>query len=160
MRVEVLQRMASAKRGNSLAALAIALAIGGCSDDDSARVPVECKEGADEVRAALARAPARVELGGTALSDCLTRGSGSADLQQVGAAYIGAATGLADAARLRASAPEALQLGYLVGAVERGAARTQGVHDELRRRVEQELTGVDTRSAQYRRGYAAGRDGG
>jgi len=157
MGLQVLQRMASAKRGKALVALAIALAIGGCSSDDPPRAAVECKEGAEALRAALAQAPARVELGDTPLSECLTRGSSAADLQQVGAAYIATATVLADQARVHPAGPEALQLGYLVGAVRRGAARTQGVHDELRRRVEQELTGVDIRSAGYRRGYEAGR---
>ena len=161
MGVQVLQRMCSAKRGKPLAVVAIALAIGGCSsDDDSPGAPVACKEGPDGVRAALARAPARVEVAGTPLSECFTRGSSSADLQQVGASYVAVAAGLADEARLRPDGPAALRLGYLVGAARHGASETQGVHDELVRRIEQELTGVDTRSAQYRRGYEAGRSRG
>lgn len=156
MRVQVLQRMPSGKRGKSLTALAIAVAIGGCGDDDSPPVPVACKEGPASVRAALARAPARVELGGTPLSECFTRGSGAADLQQVGASYVAAVARLADEARLRPAGPATLQLGYLVGAARRGADGTQGVHEELMRRIEQELAGVDRRSPQYRRGFEAG----
>jgi hypothetical protein len=159
MRVQVLQRMASAKRGKAPALLAMALAVGGCGNGDHA-VPVACKGGTGPVRAALARAPARVDLDGTRLSDCFTRSSDPADIQQVGAAYVAAAAGLADGARLRPEGPEALRLGYLVGAARRGAGRTQGVHDELVRRIEQELGGVNTRSAAYRRGYGAGRDHG
>ena len=159
MRVEVLQRMAPRKRGKALA-LAIALALTGCSDSGDEAVPVACKEGPDAVRAALARAPEQVELGGTPLSQCFTRGASGADLQQVGAAYVAAAARLADEARLRPEGAGALRLGYLVGAARRGASGTQGVHEELMRRIEQELIRVDTGSAAYRRGYEAGRSRG
>ncbi|HEX8742679.1 MAG TPA: hypothetical protein VF712_06065 [Thermoleophilaceae bacterium] len=152
--------MRSANRGKALAALAIALSAAGCSRSDDAAVPVGCKEGPDSVRAALARAPARVELDGTPLSECFTRGSAGADLQQVGASYVTVAGRLADRARLEPDGPDALRLGYLVGAARRGASSTQGVHDELMRRIEQELTGLDTGTAAYRRGYRAGRDHG
>ena len=161
MRVQVLQRMRFAKPGKSLLVLAIALSIGSCSKSEGdPGVPVACKEGADSVRAALARAPARVELDGTPLSECFGRGADSAELQTVGAAYVSAAATLADAARERPDGPEALRLGYLVGAAKRGAASTQGVHEELMRRIEQELIGVETASAAYRRGYEAGRSRG
>jgi hypothetical protein len=161
MRVQVLQRMPSAKRGKALAALAIALSVGGCSSDgDDDGTPVACREGPEAVRAALARAPARVELDGTPLSGCFARGAESADVQLVGASFLPAATALADAARGRPEGPEALQLGYLVGATRRGASGTQGVHDELVRRIEQELSGVDTRSRAYVRGHEAGRSRG
>ncbi len=156
MRVQVLQRMAERNRGKALV-LATVLALGGCSSGDDEGVPVACKEGPDGVQAALARAPARVEVGGTPLSECFTRGADSADLQQVGASYVTVASRLADQARLRPESPAALRLGYLVGASRRGAAGTQGVHEELMRRIEQELSGVDTRSAAYRRGFEAGR---
>lgn len=160
MRVQVLQRMRSAKRGKGLAAFAIALSVAGCSRQDDEGLPVGCKQGADPVRAALARAPARVELEGTPLSDCFNRAADGADLQQVGATYVSVAAGLADAARMRPSGPEALRLGYLVGAARRGAGRTQGVHDELVRRIDQELIGVDTRSRAYQRGFRAGQEHG
>jgi hypothetical protein len=161
MRVQVLQRMPSAKRGKALALLAIALSAGGCSSrDDERAVPVGCKEGPDSVRTALARAPARVELSGTLLSECFTRGAEGADLQQVGASYLSVAAGLSDQARLRPNGAPALRLGYLVGAARRGAAGTQGVHEELVRRIEQELNGIDTHAAAYRRGYEAGRSRG
>jgi hypothetical protein len=162
MRVQVLQRMGSAKRGKALVLLAIALSAGGCAKDDEGdrAVPVACKEGRESVQRALTRAPARVEVDGTALSECFTRGSDGADLQQVGATYLSVAARLSDQARLRPNGPEALQLGYLVGAVRRGAAATQGVHAEIARRIEQEAIGVDTGSAAYRRGYEAGRSRG
>ena len=159
MRVQVLQRMALGKQGKALLGLAIALAAaGGCSKQDSDDpAPVACKEGAATIEAALARAPARVEVGGTALSECFTRGGTSSDLQQIGASYLAAATHLAERAKQRPAGPEALRLGYLVGAARRGAAETQGIHEELLRRIEQELIGVNTRAAAYRRGFEAGR---
>jgi hypothetical protein len=161
MRVQVLQRMPSAKPGKALTLLAIAVALGGCAKQDGdPPAPVECKEGAGAIEAALARAPARVEIGGRTLSECFTRGSSPADLQQVGAAYVSVATRLAAAAKRRPDGPEALRLGYLVGAARRGAAETQGIHEELMRRIEQELTGVDTRTPAYRRGFEAGRSRG
>ena len=160
MRVQVLQRMGSAKCGKSLALLAIGVALGGCSKQDDAPAPVGCKEGPDAIQAALTRAPARVEVGGTSLSECFTRGGESADLQQVGASYVTVATRLAAAAKQRPGGPEALRLGYLVGAARRGTAETQGIHEELMRRIEQELIGVDTRTPAYRRGFRAGRERG
>jgi hypothetical protein len=161
MGVQVLQRMPSAKRGKALIVLAIALSIAGCSKDGGDDgVPVACREGPDSVRAALERAPARVELDGTALSECFARGSDSAEIQQVGASYVSVAAGLADAARLKPDGPDALRLGYLIGAARRGASSTQGVHEELMRRIEQELTGVETGSASYQRGLRAGKDHG
>jgi hypothetical protein len=165
MRMQVLQRMALGKQGKALLVLAIALAGGGaagCSKQDHSdvQVPVECKEGAETIEAALARAPARVEVGGTALSECLARGGSSSDLQRVGAGYLEAATHLAERAKQRPEGPEALRLGYLVGATRRGASGTQGIHEEMLRRIEQELIGVDTRSSAYRRGFEAGRNRG
>jgi hypothetical protein len=158
MTVQVLQRMRSTKPGKSLVLAATALALAGCGKgDNDPSAPVACKEGPEAIEAALARAPARVDVQGTTLSECFTRGSSSADLQQVGAVYVTVATRLAAAAKQRPDGPEALRLGYLVGAARRGAAETQGIHEELMRRIEQELIGVDTRAAAYRRGFDAGR---
>jgi hypothetical protein len=109
------------------------------------------------VRAALVRAPATVELDGTPLSGCLARGSSAAEVQQVGSAYLSVVAELADEVRRRPFGPTALRLGYLVGAIRRGAADTQGIHDEFLRRVGQELTGINTSTDSYRIGYEAGR---
>jgi hypothetical protein len=61
------------------------------------------------------------------------------------------------------SQPAAVQLGFLVGAVRRGANKTNGVQLELVRRLEQ-VAGVDgpagPRRAGYRRGVVAGEDHG
>jgi hypothetical protein len=146
-------------RGATVAALAAAVLAAGCSRDPETRVPIECREGAQAVRQALRNAPADVRLeGATRLSDCLVRSSDAADLQAVGAAFLDVASELSVAAKREPGGLEAVQLGYLRGAVLHGA--DAGVHDELVRRIEQELIGVDTRSPAFRRGEARGRAGG
>ena len=82
------------------------------------------------------------------------------DLQEIGAAYIAVAADLAFEARADPDGPAATRLGYLIGAVRRGADRTQGIHAELVRRMEQELVIVDTRSSAFREGERAGRESG
>jgi hypothetical protein len=160
MRLQVLQRLGSLNRGNpalAATALAVALPLSACSSDGEKGPPAACKEGPDAIRTALEHAPQRVELDGTPLSDCFARGADASDVQQVGAAYVMAASRLADEARLAPDGPDALRLGYLVGAARRGVSDTQGIHDELLRRIEQELTGISTSTGSYRRGYEAGR---
>jgi hypothetical protein len=163
MRLQVLQRLPSLNRGKpALAATALAFAIplSACSSDGEKGPPVACKEGPDAIRTALEHAPQHVDLGGSSLSDCFARGADAGDVQQVGAAYVTAAARLAAEARLAPDGPDALRLGYLVGAARRGAADTQGIHDELIRRIELELTGISTSTGSYRRGYEAGRSRG
>ena len=123
-------------------------------------LPVACKSGEAAVKRALVAAPGPVAVDGTPLSGCLIRASDSADLQLVGATYLAVAADLASEARADRESAAATRLGYLVGAVRRGAARTQGVHDEMVRRIEQELVIVDTRAAAFRTGERAGRSSG
>jgi len=133
-----------------------------CGRGGAGDLPAACQfpDGARTVRAALAAAPARVSVDGTPLSKCLVREADASDVQAVGAVYVETASGLATAARAHPKSPAALQLGYLVGAVRRGAGKTAGIHYELERRVEQELNGIDTRSAEFLRGERAGREDG
>ena len=143
------------------AAIAILLAAAtGCARVEDAGVPVECREGPASIRRALERAPGQVRLGEVALSSCLAPGSDAADLQEVGASFLSVAEDLARVSRRRPNGPAATQLGYLIGAVRRGATATQGIHDELRRRIEQELVGVDTSAAAFAAGERAGRRSG
>jgi hypothetical protein len=101
-----------------------------------------------------------VTLGGTRLSDCFTRAADPAEIQQVASVFIAAAEKLAPAARAKPHSPQALQLGYLIGAVRRGAGRTQGIHYETQRRIEQELIGVNTRTPEFVSGEKAGEKSG
>lgn len=141
--------------------LTAALALGGCGQDERTELPVACKLGQPAVESALRAAPGDVRLAGdTRLSDCFVRTSEQSDVLVVGEVYLGVAAGLADAALADPAGPEAVRLGYLMGAVRRGAAKTQGIHDELLRRIEQETARVDRSSAAYRRGERAGRKSG
>jgi hypothetical protein len=130
----------------------------GCGSGEH-RVPVACFDAS--LSKALTRAPAAVRLaGGTKLSDCFTRNAQPAELQQVAAVFIAAASRLGDAARARPHSPAATQLGYLVGAVRHGTSHTQGIHYETERRIEQELIGVNTRAPEFVRGERAGEQTG
>ena len=141
------------------ALLALAL-LAGCGNGD-VTTPVECLQGADTVRAALARAPGEVRLEGrTRISDCFQQAANQADVQNVGSIVLETTQGLADRVRSAPHSPAALQLGYLVGAVRAGARTDTGVHYEAERRMEQELVGVPTATPEFRRGLAAGRASG
>ena len=136
-----------------------ALAAAGCGKDSDRGLPAACPADSDQVTAALRKAPAGVRIDGVALSECLTRRSSPEQVQRVGATYVEAATGLSRVARSHPDGPEALRLGYLVGAAHRGASSTEGVHSELIRRLDQELRGVQPSPAR-RRGERAGRRSG
>ena len=133
---------AMAGRG-ALLAVMLALATAGCGSPQAAALPPACvDEPPASIATALGGAPSPVALpDGTRLSACVhlaARKEG--DLQAMGVAL----TRVADALREQAmSDPSAaLRLGYLVGAVRRGAARTPGIAAQLARRIEQ-LAAID-----------------
>ena len=123
-------------------------------------LPAACREGEQAVTSALAAAPKPVRIEGTAISACMTDAADAADLQQFGIAINASAARLADAAERDPGSAEAERLGYLAGAVERGSHRSQGLHYELRRRLEQEIGRVDQESEAFRRGRRAGLSSG
>lgn len=132
------RRYDRAVRGRSLALLTPALSCitfaGACSSSTAPPSPA-CIESAQTVEAALASAPARVRLhDGTSLSQCIAHAMDEGSLQNVGDTFVTVASDLE--ARARAQPSAALQLGYLVGAVRRGASTTNGVGLELQRRIE------------------------
>jgi hypothetical protein len=148
-------------------ALLLAAIAGGCGKQDDS-TPVACKEGAGVYRDALAAAPDAVELeGATPIDECLAENQQSGDLAAVGTALVEAATELNAEARERPSSDAALRLGYLIGAAQRGAERTEGIHADLIRRLTVAARYAPGRQplspaflAAYRRGYDAGHDGG
>jgi hypothetical protein len=144
-----------------LACLALVAAVlGGCGSDPKPLADACTRDGA-RIERALHRAPARVTLEGTPLSDCVEAATGAADLQSVGATFTDAGSALARRAPRNRDA--ALRLGYLVGAVERGAARTAGFEDELTFRMKTFLEDADIRGRQRAAvdtGLRAGRRGG
>ena len=96
---------------------------------------------------------------GTRLSDCVSRADDDGEIQDVAAGT----TTLADqlAADGKTSETAAVQLGYLIGAVRRGARHSQGIHAELVRRLETAAISVPAgRRAALNRGLAAGERGG
>lgn len=122
-------------------------------------MPAGCRAGAAAVRTALLAAPRPVTVEGARLSQCLTRSSESGDVQQISVDFLEVAAMLSDRARVEPEDPAALQLGYLLGAVARGASRTQGIHENMKNRLEQEAQGLEGSRA-LRRGERAGRGTG
>jgi hypothetical protein len=112
------------------------VAFAGCSSDDS-ETPAGCLVETDRYVSALGAAPAAVRLEGkTPISDCLTPGQDAGELTRAGGAMVEAATRLNEAARSDPGGDENVRLGYLVGAVQEGAADTGGIHTDLVRRLD------------------------
>jgi hypothetical protein len=149
-----------------LATLTALIAVG-CGGREDPSTPVACLEGTGVYLAALGEAPDEVRLGGeTPIGDCLAENQQGGELATVGEALVDAATKLNAEARANPEGPAALRLGYLLGAAERGAEETEGIHAELIRRLtvaarynpEGPLPAGFT--AAYREGFDAGRDSG
>jgi hypothetical protein len=141
-----------------LVTLALLLALAGCSQDE--KLPKACDTTPAAVTRALARAPGDVRLDGVPISECLTSNADAAEVQRVGALLVPVAERLAGVARNDPEGPSATRLGYLIGAVRRGAEGSPGLHAELVRRLEQELGAVDTASPAFRAGERAGGEHG
>jgi hypothetical protein len=140
-----------------------ALLVGGCGGPDDS-TPVACLEGSKAYLRALAEAPGDVRLAGeTPISDCLAENQKAGDLASVGETLIEAATELNAGARDEPGGEANLQLGYLLGAAQRGADRTQGIHTDLLRRLavaarySREGPPPARFMVTYRKGFAAGR---
>jgi hypothetical protein len=117
-----------------IAAALLCLGLAACGQED-APLDAMCTESPEIVVRALRAVPGRVTLAsGTPLSQCVARAETDAELQTVGVVLTDAAERLARRAE-HGDERAALQLGYLAGAVRRGAARTAGIHAELERRV-------------------------
>lgn len=150
----------------ALACLLAALASGCGKQDDS--TPVACLEGSGAYISALAAAPGEVKLDGeTPISECLSENQQGGDLANVGEALIEAATELNAEARADPGGEANVQLGYLIGAVQRGADSTEGIHTDLLRRLTVAARYAPGREplsptflAAYREGFDAGRAGG
>jgi hypothetical protein len=134
--------------------------VAGCGNKDVI-VPSECEEGPDAVRSALRAAPGEVRLEGRVrISDCFQQAASAASVQNLGSTFLATAQQLSDKVRRDPHSDEAVQLGYLIGALRRGAGTKMGVHYEAVRRVQQELAGLDLHTPEFRRGLEAGRHEG
>lgn len=115
--------------------IVIALAVAGCGDTDDS-TPVACLEGDGVYLRALSAAPGEVKLRQkTPISACLAENQQGGDLAAVGGAMVEAATKLNAAAREDLGGQANLELGYLLGAAQRGSEQTDGIHAELIRRL-------------------------
>lgn len=146
-------------------ALALAAwAAAACGAEAPAPLADGCTAGPQNIVAALGAAPGPVVLeDGSPLSRCVADGTGDGELQAVGITFVRAAERLRETAE--ADPGTALQLGYLVGVTQSGAARTNGVMAELVRRIEivAGRTADDASPAARRalqEGLAAGADAG
>ena len=148
-------------------AVLIALLGAGCGRQDDS-TPVACLEGSRVYIDALAGAPGDVKLGGeTPISECLTENQQGGDLATVGTALVEAATELNAEAREEPGGDANLELGYLIGAAQRGAERTEGIHADLLRRLTVAARYAPGRQplspaflAAYRQGFDAGHASG
>lgn len=118
-----------------LLAATFAAVTAGCGRQ-SDHTPVACLGGAGNYLSALQGAPERVRLASnTPISSCLAKNQQAGDLAAVGTATVTAATKLNAEARAHPGGDANLQLGYLLGAAQRGADGTEGIHAELIRRL-------------------------
>jgi hypothetical protein len=146
-------------RTGVVCALAL-LALSGCGGrTPPAQACIEAQSA--DILQALAHAPRDVTLvDGTPLSQCVRRTIDDSRLQALGTTLTAAADTLAG--QMRTSDGAAFRLGFLIGAVDRGATQAAGLQEELANRVAGAAAGLDSgsRHAPLLRGRAAGRAGG
>lgn len=151
----------------SLTAIAVALLLAGCGGPDD-ETPVACLAGDGAYLHALDAVPGDVKLGGEVpISACLAQNQTGGDLATAGAAMVTTATKLNAEARANPGEAANLQLGYLLGAAQRGAESTEGIHTDLIRRLSAAARySPDNRPLPprflrtYREGFDAGRASG
>jgi len=156
-----------ARFGSFVAVLGCLAALAGCGGQDDS-TPVACLEGASAYEKALREAPGEVLLGDeTPISDCLASNQQAGDLARVGEAMVETATTLNAEARKADGGQPAVELGYLLGAAQRGAEDSEGIHADLVRRLTvaaRFAPGREPLSPQflsaYREGFDAGHSGG
>jgi hypothetical protein len=147
------------------------IVIAGCDNGEDDQAPVACVRGIDlDARVdtylrALQSAPGSVRLeGNVPISSCLVADQAAASLGDVGEAMVVAATKLNNEARRDPGGPAALELGYLLGAVSKGA---DSIHTDLVRRLNSAAHFSQTGGAlpasverAFGRGYQAGHESG
>jgi hypothetical protein len=149
----------------ALAAAVVVIAVAGCGTKQNDLAPAACLATNQAYLTALERAPGEVRLAGsTPISDCLVPEQDAGQLANVGHELIIAATKLNVEARRDPGGSAAVQLGYLIGAVAKGA---DAIHTDLVRRLNSSAhfsaTGGTLPASFERafgRGYAAGHRSG
>jgi hypothetical protein len=152
-------------RAGTIGLIALGALLPGCGSGESDQAPAACLGGSDAYLRALQSAPGQVRLNGDiAISACLVPSQEGGQLANVGQDMIVAATKLNAEARRDPGGPAALELGYLSGAVSKGA---DSIHTDLVRRLNAAAqfsasgTALPVRFERaYSRGYTAGRESG
>ena len=137
-------------------------AIAGCGNGQDDQAPAVCLLGNQAYLKALEQAPNPVLLGGTTpISACLVPQQEAGQLASIGQEMIVAATKLNGEARRDPGGQASVELGYLIGAVSKGA---DSIHADLVRRINASARFSDSGNAlpadfqqAFGRGYAAGR---
>jgi len=151
----------------AIAVLSAIAVLAGCGSTDEG-TPVACREGSGVYFSALHAVPGAVKLrGATPISECLVENQAGGDLATVGTTMVAVATKLNAEAREHPGGDANVQLGYLLGAAQRGANQTDGIHAELIRRLSAAARySPDNRPLPatfleaYQRGFDAGEAGG
>jgi hypothetical protein len=155
----VLERVAAALM------TAVIVLIAGCGNSQDDQAPAVCLVGNEAYLKALEKAPAPVLLGGTTpISDCLVPEQDAGQLASIGQEMIVTATKLNARSRQDPGGPSSVQLGYLIGAVSKGA---DPIHTDLVRRLTASARFSQNGGAlpasferAFGRGYAAGQRSG
>lgn len=155
----------SSIRSAAAPAVAALIAVAGCGSDPNEGAPAACVTGSGEYLAALQSAPSEVRLNGEIpISECLTPSQPGGELASVGEEMIVAATSLNAEARRDPGGTAAIELGYLIGAVSRGA---DPIHTDLIRRLNSASQFSETGETlppefqrRFGRGYSAGLESG
>ena len=154
------------KRASVALSVLIALtAATGCGAKKNDLAPAACMLSNRAYLRALERAPAEVRLAGTTpISSCLVPDQQAGQLADIGHEMVIAATKLNVEARRNPAGPAAVQLGYLLGAISKGA---DPIHTDLVRRLNAAARFSATGGAlpasferAFGRGYAAGHSSG
>lgn len=151
----------------------------GCGKDEPTRTPVACESGTESWHEALLRREPRLLEGETPISACLPADQTAADQETVGRIATEVASELSrhlqrEVPRLELTVDRAYgpgptgyaeALGYLVGSLERGADKSQGIHATLVNRVEaaasNRLDGYpEVVRKSWQEGYEAGLESG
>ena len=152
--------MSSARPIASLLLAATALALAGCgSDPEGDGLAAGCAN-REQIAAALQAAPGAVSLEtGTTISGCVNSARSDADLMTLGYAITAVADRLAEEGR-GGDRQAALELGFLVGAADRGASTSQGIQSELAYRLESSARRIEDAGPQARAAFEEGRSAG
>ena len=150
----------------------ILVAIAGCSDGRKISTPPACLAAPEFWLTALSNAPEKVVIEESAsISECLPEKQTVANQEEVGRTAVIVASSLAASIKGEPRAggesnsptaeEAALMAGYLVGALEKGANESGGIHDVMVTRVEAAATnGLDAAGPAARQQYEEGRDAG